>query len=98
MGLALHSQEGRDPKDFPSAFSAMTRKRPDALVTFASPLTSAYRPIIVEFARKQRLPTMFVRRGGVEAGGLMSYSPSAAGLLRGAAYYLGRTLKGAQPG
>jgi len=98
MGLALHSQEVRDPKDFPSAFSAMTRKRPDALVTFASPLTSAYRPIIVEFARKQRLPTMFGLREDVEAGGLMSYSPSAADLFRRAAYYVDRILKGAKPG
>src|SRR2546425_10592145 len=82
----------------PQAFSAMTRKRPDALITFASPLTSAYRPIIVEFALKQRLPTMFGLRAAVEAGGLMSYSPNVADGFRRAAYYIDRILKGAKPG
>ena len=76
----------------------MTRKRPDALITFPSPLTSAYRPIIVEFAAKQRLPTMFGLRADVEAGGLMSYSPNLADVFRRAAYYIDRILKGAKPG
>jgi putative ABC transport system substrate-binding protein len=98
LGIALQSLEVRDPKDFPMAFSTMTRKRPDALLTFASPLTSAYRPIIVEFAAKQRLPTMFSLRADVEAGGLLSYSPSAADVFRRAAYYIDRILKGAKPG
>ena len=98
LDIALQSLEVRDPKDFPTALSAMTRRRPHALVTFASALTSAYRPIIVEFAKKQRLPTMFGLRADVEAGGLMSYSPSAAQGFRRAAYYVDRILKGAKPG
>jgi putative ABC transport system substrate-binding protein len=88
LGVALQPLEVRDPKDFPSAFTAMRRKRPDALITILSPLTSAYRPIIVDFATKQRLPTMFSQRVDVEAGGLMSYSPSAADLFRRAAAYV----------
>jgi ABC-type uncharacterized transport system substrate-binding protein len=98
LAIALQPLEVRDPKDFPLAFSAMTRKRPDALITVASPLTSAYRPIIVEFALKQRLPTMFGLRAAVEAGGLMSYSPNVADGFRRAAYYIDRILKGAKPG
>jgi putative ABC transport system substrate-binding protein len=98
LDIALQSLEVRDPKDFPVALSAMTRNRPHALVTFAAALTSAYRPIIVDFARKQRLPTMFGLRADVEAGGLMSYSPSAAQGFRRAAYYVDRILKGAKPG
>ena len=98
LRLALQPLEVRDPKDFSSAFSAMRRKRPDALITFLSPLTSAYRPIIVDFATKQRLPTMFEQRADVEAGGLMSYSPSAADLFRRAAAYVDKIFKGAYPG
>ena len=98
LGIALQSLEVRDPKDFPAALSAMTRSRPHALITFPSALTSAYRPIIVEFAQKQRLPTMFGLRTDVEAGGLMSYSPNAADAFRRAAYYVDRILKGAKPG
>jgi putative tryptophan/tyrosine transport system substrate-binding protein len=98
LDIALQSLEVRDPKDFPAALSAMTRRRPHALITFASSLTSAYRPIIVEFAKKQRLLTMFGLRADVEAGGLMSYAPSAAEGFRRAAYYVDRILKGSRPG
>jgi putative tryptophan/tyrosine transport system substrate-binding protein len=98
LGVTVERVDVKDPKDFPSAFSAMTRKRPDALFTVLSPLMSAYRPVIVEFATKHRLPTMFGQRADVEAGGLMAYSPNTADLFRRAAGYVDRILKGAKPG
>jgi putative tryptophan/tyrosine transport system substrate-binding protein len=98
LGVGLQSLEVRDPKDFPTAFSAIPRRRPDALIVVLSPLTSAYRPIIIDFAVKNRLPTMFGQRADVEAGGLMSYSPSVADSFRRAAGYVDKLLKGAKPG
>jgi putative ABC transport system substrate-binding protein len=98
LGVTLQSLEVKDPGDFPIAFSAMTRKRPDALVTLVSQLTTAYRPIIVEFATKQRLPTMFELRADVEAGGLMSYSASLPDTFRRAAGQVVRILRGARAG
>jgi putative ABC transport system substrate-binding protein len=98
LRVTIQPMDVRDPKDFPGVFSAMTRTRPDALITLLSPITSAYRPIIVEFATKQRLPTMFGQWADVEAGGLMSYSASAADQFRRAATYVDRILKGARPG
>lgn len=98
LGVTLQPVEVRDPKDFPAAFAAMTRSRPDALITISSPLTTAYRPIIVEFATKRRLPTMFEFKQDVEAGGLMGYSANSADLFRRAAGYVDRILKGARPG
>jgi len=98
LGVALQSLEVKDPKDFPGAFSAMTRKRPDALLTFVSPLTTAYRPIVVEFATKHRLPTMFAVREDVGAGGLMSYAANVPHIFRRAAGYIDKILKGTKPG
>jgi len=98
LRVTLQSLEVRDPADVPKAFSAMTQRRPDALITFASSLTTAYRPIIVEFATKQRLPTMFSLRADVEAGGLISYAPSLTDTFRPAAGYVDKILKGASPG
>jgi len=98
LDIELQSLQVRDPKDIPTALSMMTRKRPHALITFPSALTSAYRPIIVEFAKKQRLPTIFGLRADVEAGGLMSYSPNAAEAFRRSAYYIDRILKGTKLG
>ncbi len=98
LGVTLQSLEVRDPKDFPIAFSAMTRKRPDALLIVVSQLTTAYRPIIIEFATKNRLPTMFGVRADVEAGGLISYAPNLSDVFRRAATYVDKILKGAKPG
>jgi putative ABC transport system substrate-binding protein len=88
----------RDPNDVPKAFAAMTQRRPDALLTIASPITTAYRPIIIDFATKQRIPTMFATRADVEAGGLISYAPSLTDSFRRAARYVDKVLKGANAG
>ena len=80
----------------PKVFSAMAKKRPDALITFTSALTTAYRPIIIEFAAKQRMPTMFETKADVEAGGLISYAPSLTDLFRRSATYVDKILKGAK--
>ena len=97
LGVTLQTLEAKDPKDFPGVFAAMRRNRPDALLTFASPLTTAYRPIIVEFATKTRLPTMFAVRDDVVAGGLMSYAHNLPERFRRAAYFVDKILKGATP-
>ena len=98
LGVTLQSHEVKDPNDFPRALSAISGRRPDALVILISPLTTAYRPIIVEFATKQRLPTVFELKADVEAGGLMSYSANLPDVFRRAAHYVDRILKGAKPG
>jgi len=98
LGVTLQSHEVRDPNGFPRALAAMTRSRPDALLVFLSPLTTAYRPIIVEAALKQRLPTMFALKADVEAGGLISYSANLPAVFRRAAHYVDRILKGAIAG
>ena len=51
----------------------------------------------MDFAVKNRLPTMFPERLFVEAGGLMSYAPNIADNFRRAATYVDKILKGAKP-
>jgi putative ABC transport system substrate-binding protein len=98
LRVTLGSLEVRDPHDIPKAFSAMRERRPGALITVPSALTTAYRPIIIDFATKQRLPTMFAIKADVEAGGLISYAPSLNDTFRRAARYVDKVLKGANPG
>jgi ABC-type uncharacterized transport system substrate-binding protein len=98
LGVTLQSLEVKDPKDMSGAFEAMQRTRPDALLTFTSQLTTAYRPIIVEFAAKNRIPTMSGVRADVVAGGLMSYSHDLRDAFRRAAVYVDKILKGAKAG
>ena len=47
LGVALHSVEVRGPDDFEGAFATLARERPDALITFADPLTLTHHRRIV---------------------------------------------------
>ena len=38
MGVTLHSVEVSSPNEFTSAFAAMTRERPDALIVTGDPM------------------------------------------------------------
>jgi putative ABC transport system substrate-binding protein len=97
LGVTVESLEVNDPKDVPDVLAAMTRRRPHALMIVASPLTTAYRPILIEFATKNRLPTMMPLPQDVEAGGLISYAPNLTETFRRSAKYVDRILKGAKP-
>jgi putative ABC transport system substrate-binding protein len=44
-----------------------------------------------------QLPTTFVQRESVDAGGLMSYGPNFPDLLRRAAEFVDKILRGAKP-
>ena len=52
---------------------------------------------LAELALKHRLPTMFGTKENVEAGGLMSYGADRNDLIRRAAVYIDKILKGAKP-
>jgi putative ABC transport system substrate-binding protein len=53
---------------------------------------------IAVLAAGRWLPTIFIRREYVEAGGLMSYGPNNLDQFRQTANYVDRILKGAKPG
>jgi len=52
---------------------------------------------ITGFALKSRLPSMYINRRFVDAGGLMSYGADLADSYRRVAYYVDKILKGAKP-
>jgi putative ABC transport system substrate-binding protein len=87
----------RSPRGFDDAFAALIRERVDALTATESPLNVEHKDLIVSFATKNRLPTVFGERVFVEAGGLMSYGISFADLLRRLAVCMDKIFKGAKP-
>jgi putative ABC transport system substrate-binding protein len=97
FGMTLYSAEVRGPNDFDSAFAVILRERPDALLTFSDPLTLNHQRRIVDFAARHRLPLMSEAKEFAEAGGLMTYGASLPALVRRAAYYVDRILKGSKP-
>ena len=98
LGLEVQSLQVRSPSNFDSAFKAAIAGQARALQVLGSGLINSHRNRIIEFATKNRLPTMFADAADVEAGGLMSYGPNAPDLYRRAAVYVDKILKGANPG
>lgn len=94
--LRLHLEIVRvlSQSDLARAFNSITA---EALIQFPSPMFYNARKEIVDLAAKHRLPAIYVDRAFVEVGGLMGYGTSIIELLRHAATYVHKILKGAQP-
>jgi putative tryptophan/tyrosine transport system substrate-binding protein len=83
---------------FSEAFATLARAQVDAVMLDDNPVTYASGPLIAELAAKHRLPAMYAFRENVEAGGLMAYGASVTDVIRRAAGYVDKILKGANPG
>jgi ABC-type uncharacterized transport system substrate-binding protein len=98
LGVRLQFVEARDPVDFDSAFSDMTRARAGALTLLPSNMFLREHRRLVDLAARHRLPTVYALREFVDAGGLMSYAASLTDSYRRAATYVDKIFKGAKPG
>jgi putative ABC transport system substrate-binding protein len=97
LGLALHMVSATRADDFDVALASMARESVGGVFVVPSPLTLMQRAPLAELALKHRLPTIFGARENVEAGGLMSYGADRDDLVRRAALYIDKILKGAKP-
>jgi len=97
MGLRLERQEVPTSTDLPTAFAAIVQKRPDAMMVIADHFLYSHHPRIIEFAAKNRLPTVYGLREFALAGGLMALGANRADMFRRAAAYVDKILKGAKP-
>jgi len=97
-GLQLQRIEFRDPPySFDGPMRAATRQRAGALLGLASPIFFRQRADLAEMAIKHRLPAIAPFREAAEAGVLMAYGASLPDMLRRAAEFIDRILKGARP-
>ncbi len=97
VGLELQPVRTRRPDEIDGAFAVMSRARADGLIVLPDPMFGSLRARIADLASKGRLPAMYGLRQHTEAGGLMSYAASLPDLIRRAAGYVDRILKGAKP-
>jgi len=97
-GFALQLVEIRTSADLETGFAALKRERADALLVPGDGLFFTDRARIAELALAQRLPAIFGFTENVEAGGLLSYSPSSTENYRRAAGFIDKILRGTNPG
>ena len=79
------------------AFTSIVERGAKALLVGAGPLLASYRGRIVALAARYSIPSIYVLREFVEAGGLMSYGASLVEASKQAGIYVGRILKGEKP-
>jgi putative ABC transport system substrate-binding protein len=96
LKLTLQEFEVRGPREFESAFTAMAKRRVDAVVITDDPMLIANVGELAALAAKSRLPSMGFKEFG-QAGGLMAYAVSLPELFRHAAVSVDKILKGAKP-
>jgi putative ABC transport system substrate-binding protein len=75
----------------------MKKKRADALIILSSSFTSFHRKQLIEFATKNRLPTMCANAAWIDDGCVIAYGPKVSELYRRAAVFVDKILKGAEP-
>jgi putative ABC transport system substrate-binding protein len=97
LGVTLKPLEVKNADELARVFAMLESERPDALTMFFDPLTTGYRQLVADFAKKHKIPTVFGAKEFAEAGGLMSYSPNIAEGFRRAATYVDKILGGAKP-
>jgi putative ABC transport system substrate-binding protein len=97
MELQLQILGVKDPEEFDSAFAAMVREGADALLVLGDTLFITNRVRLAKLALQHRLPDMQGVREHAEAGSLLVYAANFADLVRRAADYVHRILKGADP-
>ena len=97
LGLSVTAAEVRNAADIDRVLSALGQEGGGLIVT-PSALTATRRDLIIALAARLRLPAIYSFGFYAESGGLMSYGINQLELVRAAASYVDRILRGTSPG
>lgn len=95
--VTVVAYELRVPSDMQTAFTSMTRRRPQALYVVDSPTTIGMREQIAARALEIHVPLISESCVWTDAGGVLSYGAKLTPTLKRGAVYIDRILKGAKP-
>jgi putative ABC transport system substrate-binding protein len=98
LGLNLAVFEIRPAGDVSPVFDTMRKDGAEALYVVGDTFMNSNRARISTLAIQARLPTIYVAREYVEAGGLMSYGANIPHLFARAAELVDKILRGTKPG
>ena len=97
LGLGIQLFIARQPGEIGAALAAARAARPEALLVHPHPMFWLERRRIAQLASEIGLPAIYESADFVTAGGLMAYGASLVDMLRRAAAYIDRILRGAKP-
>jgi putative tryptophan/tyrosine transport system substrate-binding protein len=97
LGVSVTAAEIRNAADIERVLSAFGHEGGGLIVT-PSALTATRRDLIIGLAAQLRLPAIYSFGFYAEGGGLMSYGVNQLELVRSAASYVDRILRGTSPG
>jgi putative ABC transport system substrate-binding protein len=94
LGLQLQFVPVHGLHEIEAAFSSVG----SPVILLPSPIFRNEPRLLAELAAKHRVPAVYFDREFAEVGGLMAYGADMGDVVRGAAGYVDRILKGARPG
>ena len=94
--LKVQVIDGRESETLERDFE-LARRKVQAVVVLADPVTNTHRKQIIALAARARLPALYAMTASVDDGGLMAYGPDVAIMFRRAAELVDKILKGAKP-
>ena len=97
LGVIMVPVAARNVDELEQAFAGAARDQVEGMVVLTHGFAVLNRARIMDLAAQQRLPVLYGWREFVEEGGLMSYGPDIQVLVRQAAGYVDRILKGEKP-
>jgi putative ABC transport system substrate-binding protein len=97
LGMTVSGAGVRNAADIQRVLTEFAKEPDGGLIVTPSPLTATRRSEIIELAARLRLPAIYSFRFYADSGGLMSYGIDQTELVREAASYVDRILRGASP-
>ncbi|MFL6798840.1 MAG: ABC transporter substrate-binding protein [Xanthobacteraceae bacterium] len=97
LGITVSGAGVRNGADIDSVLTEFAREPNGGLIVTPSPLTATRRDVIAQSAARLHLPAIYPFRFYAESGGLISYGIDQTELVREAASYVDRILRGANP-
>jgi len=97
LAIELVPSPVENATDIERAIESLARASNGGLILPPDSTTLLHRDLIISLANRHRLPAVYALRSYVAAGGLMSYDTDQVDVLRKAAIYVDRILRGAKP-
>ncbi|WP_286504052.1 ABC transporter substrate-binding protein [Variovorax davisae] len=96
-GMQLHVVEAGRPDQYDAAFAAMALQRAEGVLILGDVMFTRDAGRLAELALRHRLPSVYLYKPFVVAGGLMAYGPDLYQMLDLATQYVDKIIKGADP-